>query len=65
MVFSLKKTIIKRIPFIPPPTPLTKQKNEQKNKQKTPYSNEKVEKKNPLHYLFVQAPEKGRKTPRR
>jgi len=53
MVFSLKKTkIIKRIPFIPPPTLLTEKK--MNNKKKSPYSNEKLKKKNPLHYLFVQ-----------
>jgi len=53
MVFSLKKTkIIKRIPFIPPPTPLNRKK--MNNKKKSPYSNEKLKKKNPLHYLFVQ-----------
>ena len=53
MVFSLKKTkIIKRIPFIPPTHPLNRKKNEQQ--KKSPYSNEKLKKKNPLHYLFVQ-----------
>jgi len=60
MVFSLKKTkIIKRIPFIPPPTPLTEKK--MNNKKKSPYSNEKLKKKEPSALFVCPAPEKEEK----
>jgi len=60
MVFSLKKTkIIKRIPFIPPPTPLNRKK--MNNKKKSPYSNEKLKKKEPSALFVCPAPEKEEK----
>jgi len=56
-VFSQKTKIIKRIPFIPPTHPL----NKKTNKKKSPYSNEKLKKKEPSALFVCPAPEKGRK----
>jgi len=60
MVFSLKKTkIIKRIPFIPPPTPLNRKKNEQQ--KKISLFERKVKKKEPSALFVCPAPEKEEK----
>jgi len=57
MVFSLKKTkIIKRIPFIPPPTPLTLKKT-----KKISLFERKVKKKEPSALFVCPAPEKEEK----
>lgn len=58
-VFSQKTTIIKRIPFIPPPHPLNLKKNEQK--KNLPIRTKSKKKKEPSALFVCPAPEKGRK----
>jgi len=59
-VFSQKTKIILKNTFHSPTTPLTLKKM---NKKKSPYSNEKLKKKEPSALFVCLAPEKEEKTP--